>query len=271
MRQLLRKLYYYLPVQLRFLLRRLIFLPVDFLTYKKRKHNMIPPIGKLFIGSGDFVLTGNRFAERLKQYANLHAESKVLDIGCGIGRLARPLTQIIKPSGNYCGFDVVKTGIIWCNKNISSRYPHFEFKHVHLSNDLYNKGGQNADEFTFPYNVGSFTIVAAISVYTHLLPHETNRYLAETSRVLERGGIAFCTFFIHEENKKLPPKFNFPIKYADYSLMNEKVSRANVLYNQLFLFDMIEQNGFELKQWLKGQWNTPTGIDLQDALVLVKK
>ena len=271
MLQPIRKLYYALPVRLRFLSRRILFLPVDILTYKKRKREVVPPTGRLFIGSGDFVLTGNRFAERLTQYANLNQESTVLDIGCGIGRLARPLTQIITPPGKYCGFDVVKMGITWCNKNISARYPHFEFKHVALSNDLYNNSGQDASAFSFPYYNNSFSIAVALSVYTHLLPDETNRYLSETARVLQTGGVAFFTFFIDDEQKPLPPSFNFPVKRAGYALMNEQVSRANVQYTQAYLFKMIEQHGLEVKQWLKGRWNSPDGIDLQDTLILVKK
>jgi ubiquinone/menaquinone biosynthesis C-methylase UbiE len=269
--QLIRKIYYFLPVQWRFLWRKVLFFPLDIITYSKRKKAGIPPAGKMFIGSGNFVLTGNRFAQRLKQYANLQADSKVLDIGCGIGRLARPLTQIVAPPGEYKGFDVVKSGIDWCTQNISNKYPHFHFLYTPLSNDLYNSGGQNAGEFVFPYKDNTFTIAAAISVYTHLLPHETNRYLAETARVLQPGGIAFFTFFIHDGQQPLPASFNFPIQYHGYSLMSEKVTRANVLYQHSYLIEMIEQNGLTIKEWVKGRWNTPTGIDLQDTLVLVKK
>jgi 2-polyprenyl-3-methyl-5-hydroxy-6-metoxy-1,4-benzoquinol methylase len=110
---------------LRFLCRRLLYWPLDLLNYTNRKKKILPPAGLLFIGSGDFELTGNRFAQRLKEYAHLHAGSRVLDIGCGIGRLARPLTDILQPPGIYKGFDVVKTGIDWCNKNIASQVPAF--------------------------------------------------------------------------------------------------------------------------------------------------
>jgi SAM-dependent methyltransferase len=267
----IRKIYYALPVQLRFLCRRLLYWPLDLLTHTNRKKKILPPAGLLFIGSGDFELTGNRFAQRLKEYAHLHAGSRVLDIGCGIGRLARPLTDILQPPGIYKGFDVVKTGIDWCNKNIAVRYPHFEFAHVSLSNDLYNNQGENAAEFTFPYTNNSFTVVAAISVYTHLLPHETKQYLAESARVMESGGIAFFTFFIHDEQTQLPRNFDFPVKREGYALMDERVSRANVLYNRSFLFEMIAQQGLEIKEWVRGRWIDPLGSDLQDTLVLTKK
>lgn len=269
--QPIRKLYYALPVQWRFLFRKVLFLPIDIITYERRKKTCIPPLGQLFIGSGDFVLTGKRFAERLKLYAGLHAESKVLDIGCGIGRLARPLTQIITPLGEYQGFDVVKFGIDWCTENISKKHPHFHFIFSPLSNDLYNNVGQDAGEFVFPYDDNTFTIAAAISVYTHLLPNETNRYLAETARVLKPGGIAFSTFFIDDGQDVLPDSFNFPVKRNGYALMSEKVTRANVLYQHSYLTQMIEKNGLEVKEWIKGRWNNPTGIDLQDTLVLIKK
>lgn len=269
--QFFRKLYYALPVQLRFLSRIIVYFPLDLISYKSRKAAGIPPKGKLFIGSGDFVLTGNRFAERLQEYCDLKATSKVLDIGCGIGRLARPLTKILNEEGKYAGFDVVKSGINWCQKNISSKHQNFEFIHVDLSNDLYTTGGEDASSFNFPYQDQSFSIAVAISVYTHLLPEETNRYLAETARILEPGGLAFFTFFIQDNNSILPNKFNFPIKHENYALMDEKVSRANVLYKQDFLHKMIEQNGLEIKQWIKGRWCNEDGLDYQDSLVLLKR
>jgi hypothetical protein len=39
-----------------------------------------------------------------------------------------------------------------------------------------------------------------------------NRYLAESARVMESGGIAFFTFFIHDEQTQLPRNFDFPVK-----------------------------------------------------------
>lgn len=228
-------------------------------------------MGLQFIGSGDFELTGNRFAERLQQYTGLHTGSKVLDIGCGIGRLARPLSHIIHPPGSYHGFDVVKVGIDWCNQNINTTYPHFVFTHVQLVNDLYTSNGQDAGSFAFPYPDASFDVVAAISVFTHLLPHETDRYLAETARVLEPGGKTYFTFFMRGEHDDLPQSFRFPVQHNGYALMNERVSRANVLYNQSFLYEMIARNGLEVQEWIKGRWNHAEGTDFQDTLILVKK
>jgi hypothetical protein len=53
--------------------------------------------------------------------------------------------------------------------------------------------------------------------------------------------------------------------------MDERVSRANVLYNRSFLFEMIAQQGLEIKEWVRGRWIDPLGSDLQDTLVLTKK
>lgn len=41
-----------------------------------------------------------------------------------------------------------------------------------------------------------FDFVILTSVFTHMLPHEVDRYLSEIGRVLKPGGKAFITFFL---------------------------------------------------------------------------
>ena len=48
----------------------------------------------------------------------------------------------------------------------------------------------------FPYPDAEFDLAFANSLYTHLRPGETERYLAETVRVLRPGGRAIASFFL---------------------------------------------------------------------------
>ncbi len=54
------------------------------------------------IGGGDYVAVGDRFFEVFKE-AGLEPTDDVLDIGCGVGRMARPLVGWLE--GRYEGFD----------------------------------------------------------------------------------------------------------------------------------------------------------------------
>ena len=142
----LRNLYYLFPPVVRRILRRIWYLPVDAVeTITGKRDPMIPPRGMIFIGSGDFREMGNTLRDQLVELGGLQPRHRVLDVGCGIGRVAVPLTGYLSREGSYEGFDIVRSGIRWCNRRIGSRYPNFRFIHVDLKNDLYNlhrKGGQ---------------------------------------------------------------------------------------------------------------------------------
>lgn len=195
---LARQFYYALTPTLRFAVRRLYYLPVD--CYERvfgKKDPLIPPKGMIFIGSGDFRQQGQHILKLLIDHAGLTPESKVLDIGCGIGRLASALTGFLSPTGSYDGFDIVKKGINWCRKQISSRYPNFTFKHIDLKNDLYNvKTDREAKNFSFPYPDESFDCIALTSVFTHMMPEDVDNYLGQIARVMKSGGKCLATFFL---------------------------------------------------------------------------
>ena len=50
---------------------------------------------------------------------------KILDMGCGCGRMAIPFSAYLSEKGKYIGFDVWSDGIEWCNENIRND---FQFK-----------------------------------------------------------------------------------------------------------------------------------------------
>jgi len=264
---MLRRIFYRLPPAARFLLRRLWYLPSDVLT---KRLEMTPPRGLIYTGRGDFVKQGEEWlAFFISQ--GLRPEQHFLDIGSGIGRIARALTSYL--NGRYEGFDVVKMGVSWCEKNISSRFPHFRFQYVELYNDLYRFSGDSAENFQFPYESDMFDFACAISVFTHLLPTETENYLKQVSQVLKKEGRLVATFFILPEAsdfKKL--KFHFPFNFGHYALMDKSVKHGNVAYNADYLFQLFTQNNFRLIQWLKGSWKgTETlscSLAFQDVVVL---
>ena len=64
----------------------------------------------------------------------------MLDVGCGIGRLARPLAGYLSIDGTYAGFDVDAAGIRWCRQRYG-HFPQFSFAHADVRNARYNPGG----------------------------------------------------------------------------------------------------------------------------------
>jgi SAM-dependent methyltransferase len=287
----LRKTYYTLPPQYRFLARRLAYLPIDVWTALTGKREpMTPPRGLIYTGSGDFVKAGNWWRNFFIEQAGLQPSYRVLDVGSGIGRIARGLTFFVKNTveernpdvfgkgGSYDGFDAIKLGVDWCTKNISSQHPHFRFRYVPLENDLYRNDGQKAAQFTFPYPDGAFDFVVLTSVFTHMMPDEVAHYLSEIQRVMCAGGVCVATFFIlNKETRQLlksKTDFNFPFDYGHYALMDDKVKAANVAFDTAFLEETIAKNGLTLNKKIDGFWRLGNRVsevqDFQDVLILKK-
>jgi SAM-dependent methyltransferase len=266
---MVRRLYYLLPPYLRLIARRLVFLPYDlWCGITGKREEMLPPRGMIYTGSGDFVNTGNKFLKLFIKYGKLMPHHRVLDIGSGIGRIARPLTSYLLPEGSYEGFDLVNTGVKWCKKNISTKYPNFNFQKVDLLNDLYTSKGIKAEKFVFPYKDDEFDFVFLISVFTHMLPEEVDNYIKEIKRVLKKGGKCFATFFILNEKsiaEMQKGKFIFSKNFGNYRLMDEKVKAANVAFHEDYLInDIIKSKSFNVNEIIYGDW---FGNDESESLV----
>lgn len=155
-------------------------------------------------GGGDAGIVGQEFKNYFIKYGSLKPADSVLDIGCGIGRMAAPLTGYLK-SGRYDGFDTIESGVVWCDKNITPRFPDFHFHHADIYNKSYNPAGKILPSaFRFPYEDERFDFAFATSVFTHMFPVDVGHYLKESARVLRPGGSCLFTWFVlNEESMRL--------------------------------------------------------------------
>lgn len=273
-----RKLFYQLPPALRFAARRLYFLPVDaWEALTGQRDELTPPRGLIFTGGGDFRKTGEMLVGYLKEFGGLRPNGKVLDVGCGIGRVAIPLAKYLNEQGGYEGFDAMERGVVWCRENISGRFPNFNFKYVPLNNDLYRSDGASASQFRFPYDDDQFDAAVVNSVFTHMVPEEVENYLREIRRVLRPGGVCYATFFVFDEKQKngFPAGFDFPFDHGHFRLMDEKVKSANVAFAEGYLKkELVERNGFWLRHFFLGSWRGLRREDckeFQDIVILEKR
>jgi SAM-dependent methyltransferase len=157
----------------------------------------VPPRRLMFVGDGDFVGVGRRHASLIQSHTGLDSSASVLDVGCGVGRIAVALIPVLGPEGRYQGFDVVPEAIRWCQAEITRRHPNFRFQVADVRNGRYNPRGRMAPEsYRFPFPDTSFDVVIATSVFTHLRPAETANYLRESRRVLKDGGKLYATWFL---------------------------------------------------------------------------
>jgi len=274
----LRKIYYLLSPSLRRVVRIIYFLPVD--LYERilnKRSELVPPRGLIFIGRGNFEKFGDTYIKLFKELCELKPEAKVLDIGCGIGRIARPLTKYLNKDGTYYGFDVVKNGIDWCNKAYIE-FPNFHFKYVPLKNDLYNLStSAEASQFTFPYNDDFFDLIIITSVFTHMQLNDVNRYISEISRVLKKGKYCFCTFFLITKDSDEYLKNNkepfFKYRYDNFFLHDNKVKDANIAFRYEEIEKNLNASGLVIKSFYPGWWagkEKNESLDFQDVVIITK-
>ena len=158
-----------------------------------------PPRRLRGVGAGDFRAVGEALVDQLVELGGLRPEHDVVDIGCGSGRLALPLTAYLR-GGHYEGFDVDEEMIAWCRRSITPRHPNFGFTTLDIANTHYNpQGALTAREVMFPFAAERFDVAVATSLFTHLLPDGLGNYATETARVLAPGGRLFATFCLVDD------------------------------------------------------------------------
>jgi len=225
------------------------------------------------VGGGDFVKVGNEFLNLYVEQGGLYPEADVLDLGCGCGRMAVPLSGFLT-SGSYRGFDAHAEAIAWCQEHISTQHSNFQFEHVDAYSSRYNPSGTvRAETYRFPYREEQFDFAFASSLFTHLLSAETRNYLAETKRVLRAGGRALFTFFLLDPDAlrltsagRTKLRFSTPAEGC-YVAVADDPARA-VAYTPEAVESLFTAAGLTIQHIHPGRWpGRERGLTYQDLVV----
>lgn len=258
-------------------IRRLVYLPSDLALRVRRRRtgSLTPPKGLVAVGPGDYDAIGAEFLDHFVRLGKLTPDDRVLDVGCGVGRMAASLAGYLSSRGSYEGFDVVPSGVQWCQAHITPRHANFQFRTVDLFNKTYNpRGTVAAEDFAFPYPSDSFDFVFMTSVFTHMMPNAVERYLRETVRVLRRGRRSLITWFIlNQESTALihagRSRMSFPHQRGVFCVMDEKLPEMNVAFEESFVRDAYGRAGMSISSPISwGGWcgRTPH-LSFQDVVV----
>lgn len=139
---------------------------------------------ELAIGGG-FEVIGAIEAALLRHYG-LPPDGHLVDVGCGSGRLAKPLSGFLR--GTYLGIDLVPD-LIDHARSITGR-PDWRFEVI--------------DHIGIPEADGKADMVCFFSVLTHLLHEQSYWYLEEAKRVLKPGGRIVFSFLEFREPGHMP-------------------------------------------------------------------
>jgi SAM-dependent methyltransferase len=237
-----------------------------------RADHLVPPRRLDFVGHSDFVATGDEFLAHFRDLAALRRDERVLDVGCGIGRMARPLAGYLSAEGSYDGFDVNREGIAWCRDRYAG-HPNFRFTAVDLHNRRYNpQGAQPAAEFAFPYEDAAFDLVICTSVLTHLLEGEADHYLAEIARVLAPGGRVLATWFLLDAASRAAiaaGEAGLPFLDPEQALavVSDEMPEEAVAYDAVWVADAHRRHGLEVAAVHTGTWRGADGTSFQDLVI----
>jgi len=199
--------------------------------------------GPQFSDDAYFLESARREADRLLQSFGLRSSSRLLDVGCGVGRLAIGIIDRLGPIKAYRGVDVDPRYVEWCHKHIERAYPTYQFIRLDVGNPRYNPGGPAlAGDFRHPFDDGSFEIIYLYSVFSHMEAEPVRIYLRDFCRLLASNGRLFFTAFAEQG-------------VPDLSI-NPKGYRREwsgplhcVRYRRGFLESMLESSGFKVDRF----------------------
>lgn len=234
------------------------------------------PLGGLNPYNPHYDKIGQSFFRLLIEHAGLHKNSKILDVGCGTGRLANQLYDYLE-NGCYEGVDINTNYIQYCKNKWNKS--NFQFTHADIQHEEFNPNGSiNLMDYKFDYNDCYFDIATAIAVFNHFETKWVFRYLAEMTRVLKPKGILFATLLILNTqsmtNLEANPEQSIRFEHKTRNSWHRSKSRR--LINVAIPESGLRQQCIKCKLMIKepiryGEWcGSPLAITGHDVLIAIK-
>lgn len=189
-----------------------------------------------------FLQAAQREADRVIQRCGVTRHSRILEVGCGPGRLPIGLlTRHVEPA-QYWGIDVQLRSIQWCQRYLTRAHPTVQFRHLNVHNLRYNPSGERFDaSFRFPFPAGAFDLIYLYSVFSHMISAEIRVYLHDFYRLLGRTGRLCFTGFL--EGGVPGMTINPPGYRGSY-----QGPLHCVRYNKAFFAAMLQEAGFAVER-----------------------
>lgn len=234
----------------------------------------VKPLGGINPYSEQFDIIGQQFLQILIQHANLQKATRLLDLGCGTGRLTKQLIKFGLRS-TYTGIDNNRYFIDYCESSYDTI-----FKHIDVSHDEYNPSGAiDPCAVTLPVNDQSIDLVVCLGLFNHFHWEWTEHYLSEISRVLAPRGILFSTFILLNDytidqinNKMTSRPFQFNTRKDNNWYEFDDRPLLNVALNEVTLRRSLLSKKLIIKEPVRyGQWcNSNNPLSGHDILIAKK-
>lgn len=218
---------------------------------------------------------GKQQAEKIIQWLSIKPDQKILDIGCGCGRIAIHFLNYLNEQGQYIGIDSNKTLLSYCEDNISTINNRFQFKLIDAYNGVYSRDGKlKCEDIVFPIEDGTVDIVIMWSVFTHMYLVDIDAYLKEIRRVLKKGGLSISSFNLYNKyisNQIKMEKAYLDIKYRinedSYSL-DKETPENGFAHNEEIVKELYWKNEFIIREIKYGFWSSKESVgEFHDCII----
>ena len=235
----------------------------------------LPPPPLMQMVGGGFMIVALDMLGHFIEWGALRRSERVLDVGCGVGRIAYGLAYYLDEKGRYEGFDIMRPAIDWASETITARRPGFRFRVVDIYNWLYNRSGTlDAETFNFPYGDTAFDFVILTSVLTHIRSREVRHYFDEIARVLAPGGRVFATAFLLTADSRAAIErgegeqlLRHP--YGGGFVVDPKAPEGAIGYDEAEMRAWAAASGLTVTHIFPGSWcGRDNGLSYQDVLLL---
>jgi len=128
--------------------------------------------------------------DQLRRYLGAQQRVRLLDWGCGCGRVTRYLAANRMAVATLLGCDIDGEAVDWCREHLPGHF------------------SKISPDPPLPYSPGEVDVIIACSVFTHLGREHQLRWLDELHRVLTPGGLLIASvtseyaFVLHEHRKR---------------------------------------------------------------------
>ncbi|WP_370248401.1 class I SAM-dependent methyltransferase [Nocardioides sp.] len=199
--------------------------------------------GKHFKNDVDFVAAGVRDARMLRSRTGMGRRKRVLDWGCGAGRLAIGIKHLMGHVEDYHGVDIQPPLLNWAKENLGDEHTRFTLVDAH--NARYNPDGES--HFEIPADPGSVDVLYAYSVFSHMLTHDIAGYGATIASILAPKGKAMMTAFVEED---VPDCVENP---TDYLKLEWKGALHCVRFERHFFERTLWDAGLAVEEFVYGR------------------
>lgn len=234
------------------------------------------------VGGGDPEEVGFFCYHNIKQQIGFAPGDRILDFGCGIGRVLVQVAKETDPSTKIVGMDIMPDAIAFCRENIAGIFPNTTFELIEGGNVHYDKyivsgGAKSRADILGSYG-RSFSKAYAFSVFTHVDLDDFATLLRFVGDLLAKDGELLLTCFILTafsraaiENKKTTFGFDASSFENDGQVFigNGADRLAFIAYDLGLLDKLVSEAGLVISRIEFGAWRgSGFGSSLHDMLVL---